>query len=59
MIIESNIMTEMGINLLYNNHCIKRDGVCVPLKLHKGNYLTESTMKDCTICILNLPSFNR
>ena len=33
MIIGSNIMENMGINILYSDHCIIRDGVRVPLKL--------------------------
>ena len=33
MIIRSDIMAEMGINLHYSEHCVVRDGVRVPLKL--------------------------
>ena len=33
MIIGSDIMTEMGINLLCRKHCIEQDSVHVPLKL--------------------------
>lgn len=33
MIIGSDIMTQMGINILYSDHCIVRDDVCVLLKL--------------------------
>ena len=33
MIIGSDIMEDMGINILYSDHYIIRDGVCVPLKL--------------------------
>lgn len=32
MIIESVIMEEQGIDILYSDHCIVRDGVRVPLK---------------------------
>ena len=34
MIIGSDIMTEMGIDLLYSKHCIEQAGVCVPLMIH-------------------------
>ena len=33
MMIGSDIMEDMGINILYSDHYIIRDGVCVPLKL--------------------------
>ena len=33
MIIGSDIMEEQGIDILYSEHCIIRDGVCIPLKL--------------------------
>ena len=33
MIIGSDIMAEMGIDILYNQDCIVKDGVHVPLKL--------------------------
>ena len=33
MIIGSDIMAEMGINILYSQYCIVNDGVRVPLKL--------------------------
>ena len=35
MIIESNIIEEIGINILYSDHCIIRDSVCIPLKLQE------------------------
>ena len=33
MIIGSDIMEEQGIDILYSDHCIVRDGVHIPLKL--------------------------
>lgn len=58
MTIRYDIMIEMGISLFCSDHCFKRNDVCIPLN-YKENYLTESTMKECTTCILTLQSFNR
>ena len=45
MIIGSDIMEELGIDILYSDHCIIREGVHVPLKLQgelsEGRYCEQ------------------
>lgn len=56
MIIRSDIMTEMGVDLLYSDHYIKRDGVYILLKL-QGELSDRKYCKHCTICIPIPPFF--